>query len=252
MDQAYALEYRNLYQRHWWWRAREEFILETLQRELSGAGGNEEGPVAAARDRSILDVGCGDGLFFDRLQSLGQVMGVEGDPNTMSPEGRWRDQIHCQWFDRRFRPSRQFDCILMLDILEHMPDPVAALEHARSLMKPDGFLVATVPAFMALWTSHDEVNHHEIRYTKSSFHPLVENAGFRLTDSTYLYHWTCPVKLAIRAKEWLFTTSTQPPSVPPSWLNALCLGLSKLEQATISRWSLPFGSSLMVVARADG
>jgi len=56
MDVAYARRYRELYERHWWWRAREHVILDTLRR-IEPPGGFP----------SILDIGCGDGLFFDRL-----------------------------------------------------------------------------------------------------------------------------------------------------------------------------------------
>ena len=238
MDQAYAIEYRELYHRHWWWRSREEEILRQMTNLLP-----------TTKTHSILDVGCGDGLFFEKLQSFGAVTGVEADPNTMTPDGPWRSQIHCQLFDERFQPNQQYDAILMLDILEHMPDPAAALTHAHCLLNENGFLFATVPAFNTLWTSHDELNHHEIRYSKKTFLPLVTAAGFRPIQSRYLFHWTCPVKLAIRLKENFFGATPTPPQVPSSLVNQVCLGLSRLEQATISRWPMPFGSSLMVIAR---
>ncbi len=241
MDQAYAISYRELYQRHWWWRSREDMILQQLERCLMPDGQN-----------AILDVGCGDGLFFEELQKFGWVTGVEADPNTITADGRWRNQIHCQMFGKEFQPAQRFDAILMLDILEHMSDPESALKHARSLLTKNGFLIATVPAFNSLWTSHDDLNHHVVRYSRKTFHPLIESGGFELTQSRYLFHWTCPIKLAIRVKEQLLGATPKPPEVPSPWLNQLCLGLSKLEQATISRLPMPFGSSLMVVAQSTG
>lgn len=241
MDQAYAIEYRDLYQRHWWWRSREQEILQQLDRLLGSTD-----------DNAILDVGCGDGLFFEQLQRFGTVTGVEADPNTMTPDGPWRNQIHCQLFDESFQPDQKFDTILMLDILEHMPDPEAALKHARGLLTANGFLIATVPAFNSLWTSHDDLNHHVIRFTKGTFHPLINAGGFTAVQSRYLFHWTCPVKLAIGLKERMFGAQPKPPQVPSTLVNQICWGLSKLEQATISRLPLPFGSSLMVIAKSAG
>ncbi len=241
MDQAYAIEYRNLYQNHWWWRSREDEILQQL-----------EGVLDPNRENAILDVGCGDGLFFEPLQRFGSVTGVESDSNTMTPDGPWRDQIHCQLFDEQFQPNRKYDAILMLDILEHMPDAESALRHARSLLADDGVLIATVPAFNSLWTSHDDLNHHVVRYTKKSFGPLIAAGGFTPIRSRYLFHWTCPVKLAIRFKEWILGSKPKSPEVPSPFVNQVCLALSKLEQATISRLGMPFGSSLMVIAnRSD-
>lgn len=238
MDQAYAIEYRNLYQRHWWWRSREEEILRQLDCMLGREG-----------NKSILDVGCGDGLFFDQLQTYGSVTGVEADPNTMSSDGRWRNNIYCQLFDETFQPNKQFDAILMLDILEHMPDAPAAITHARNLLTDDGILIATVPAFNSLWTSHDDLNHHVIRYKKTTFCPMIEQADFELLSSRYLFHWTCPAKLVIRLKEKIFGANPKSPEVPPDWVNRICLGLTRLEHATISRLPMLFGSSLMVIAK---
>lgn len=237
MDQAYALGYRELYHRHWWWRAREEEILSQLDKRFGSASNKE-----------ILDVGCGDGLFFGKLQKFGKVTGVEADPDTMTPDGPWRGAIYCQRFDTSFQPERRYDAILMLDILEHLPDPAGALSHASTLLRSDGFLLATVPAFNQLWTSHDDINHHEIRYTRRSFLPLVRSSGFVPAHVRYLYHWTCPVKLMIRLKEKLFGAKLESPKVPPEWLNQVCYGLSRLEQFTVSRLPMPFGSSLLVIA----
>ena len=40
----------------------------------------------------VLDVGCGDGLFFDRLERFGRVEGLEPDPSLVT-DPRWRDRI---------------------------------------------------------------------------------------------------------------------------------------------------------------
>src|SRR2546426_671635 len=53
VEPEYAVRYRDLYRRHWWWRARERLILDVLRRLRPGAGWS-----------AILDVGCGDGLFL--------------------------------------------------------------------------------------------------------------------------------------------------------------------------------------------
>jgi 2-polyprenyl-3-methyl-5-hydroxy-6-metoxy-1,4-benzoquinol methylase len=236
MDHAYALEYRNLYERHWWWRSREEFILKQLTHYLQGESNN------------ILDVGCGDGLFFNRLQRFGNVTGVEADPATMSMDGPWRNRIHCRPFDASFRPHQNYEAILMLDVLEHLPDASGALAHVNTLLSDRGFIIATVPAFNSLWTSHDDLNHHVIRYTKKTFFPLFKENGLRIIESKYLFHWTCPVKLMIRAKEMLFGSTPKTRQVASPLLNSILLALTQLEQATVSRWNMPFGSSLMVIA----
>ena len=68
MEPEYASQYRKLYEEHWWWRARERFVLGELQRNRPDGGFG-----------SILDIGCGDGLFFAPLSEFGEVEGVEPD-----------------------------------------------------------------------------------------------------------------------------------------------------------------------------
>jgi SAM-dependent methyltransferase len=237
MDERYARNYRELFEHHWWWRARESQILETLARMRPG---NRWG--------SILDVGCGDGLFFEKLESMGRVEGVEMDPIGLDPKGRWVERIHVCPFDRTFQPGRNYQLILMLDVLEHLADPVAGLRRAVELLEPDGTILITVPAFPSLWTRHDDLNHHYRRYTRRTLEALAGEAGARIHRSRYFFHWTGPVKLVMHFKERLFGSSDRIPQVPAAWLNRLLYQLSRAEQGVFRSIPVPFGSSLIAVA----
>lgn len=238
METAYAERYRELYTRHWWWRARERLIVSTL-RSLEPAAGW----------RSILDVGCGDGLFFDRLAELGDVQGVEADASLVDPRGKWASRIRIAPFDETFRTAERFALITMLDVLEHLPDARAALRHAATLLEPDGTLVVTVPAFPALWTSHDALNHHVQRFTIRTLGAVAHDAGIAPVSMRYFYFWTCPVKLLIRLKERTLGSAPAPPRVPAAPINRALYAASVIEQATLGRLPMPFGSSLLMVAR---
>jgi SAM-dependent methyltransferase len=238
MDTNYATQYRTLYQSHWWWRAREAAILREVGERLTPNGSH-----------NILDVGCGDGLLFDRLAPFGRIEGVEIDPLTVSPDGPWRDRIHIGAFDESFQPERRFDLILMLDVLEHLPRPADALRHAASLLTRDGVLLITVPAFRSLWTSHDDLNRHYTRYTKKSFAELAGASGVQINEMRYLFHWVFPAKLAVRLKERLVPPRIASPTVPPAWINYLLTAVTHVEQATLSRLPMPFGTSLAAVCR---
>ncbi|MBA3484566.1 MAG: class I SAM-dependent methyltransferase [Pirellulales bacterium] len=241
MDSSYAATYRTLYENHWWWRAREAAITREIEMLFEADGSHD-----------ILDVGCGDGLMFERLAPYGRIEGVEIDPAAVAPNSRWRDQIHFGPFDGSIRSDRRYDLILLLDVLEHLPDPTAALKHARALLKPQGALLMTVPAFNILWTSHDDLNHHFTRYTKRSFHALAVAAGIRLQRMRYLFHWTFPAKLVVRCKEAVFPTAATPPRLPPPLVNTMLTVMSKCEQASLGRLPVPFGSSLLAVGRPSG
>jgi SAM-dependent methyltransferase len=242
MDADYGAHYRELFLRHWWWRARERVIVEALKARQPATGwGN------------VLDVGCGDGLFFDELAKLpgvGLVEGVEPAADLVSPDGPHRSQIHVSPFDASFDVGRRYSLVVMLDVLEHLPDPAASLRHALSLLEPDGVFLATVPAFMSLWTRHDELNHHYTRYDKASFGALAGRAGLRIDESRYFFHWTAVAKLATRLKEALIPGEPASPAVPPAPVNRALYALSRIEERLLGRVPLPFGSSLLVVGGA--
>jgi len=240
MDRAYALRYRELYEHHWWWRAREELILETLR---GWKGPETRGP--------ILDVGCGDGLFFEKLEQFGRVEGIEMDPTGIRRDGPWASRIWVGPFDESFSPGKRYALVLLLDVLEHLPDPLAALRRAVELLEPEGILLLTVPALPILWTSHDELNHHYVRYTRSSLTDLAARAGVRLLSSRYFFGWTVPVKLAVRVEESLLSANPAPPSIPPAWLNRALYRISRLEERLFRHIPLPLGSSLLAIAARE-
>lgn len=235
MDAEYAAAYRELFERHWWWRAREALILRVLRRLRAG---REPG--------RVLDVGCGDGLFFGALAEFGEVEGVESDASLLTPGSPHRGRIHVGPFDAGYRPGHRFALIVMLDVLEHLPDADGALRHARSLLEPGGRLVVTVPAFPALWTHHDELNRHFVRYTRRTFRAAAQGAGLRVEEMRYFFHWTAPAKLAVRAKERLLGPGG-PERLPSPALNRALYLLSRAEQAALGSLPLPFGTSLLAV-----
>jgi SAM-dependent methyltransferase len=241
MDADYGRQYRELYERHWWWRAREAALLETLNRIRPSAGWPR-----------ILDIGCGDGLFFDRLREFGEVEGIEPSAELVNPAGVHRQRIHVRPFDESFQPANRYSLILMLDVLEHLDDPVGALRHAVRLLSSGGTMLITVPAFNLLWTNHDVINHHRVRYTRSSFREVARQAGFRIDREQYWFQWIFPVKVAGRLVERALGSQPAPAQVPPAWINDTLYRLSRLEHRLLNPLRPPFGSSLMVVGGRSG
>jgi SAM-dependent methyltransferase len=238
VDREYGNRYHDLYEKHWWWRARTKYIVDTLWRYRPQSGWT-----------TVLDIGCGDTLFFGRLKEFGDVEGVEPCRELVSPDNPDRSRIHICPFDEHFAPGKSYSLILMLDVLEHLPDPVAALKHAMELLEPQGTFIATVPSFMALWTNHDLLNHHFTRYTKQSFREIAKGAGLEIEEERYFYHWAFLPKIGIRLAERALRLKPKPPIVGKGWTNEFLYGISRLEQVVLSWLPIPFGSSLMVVGK---
>ena len=236
MEIEYGLAYREMYERHWWFRTREDFLLRYLRENKLGCRGN------------ALDVGCGDGLFLDRLSELGcQPFGLEVDARLVSAETHKKHKIHIGYLDSNFQPEEKFDLILMLDVLEHIENDVEALQHVRRCLAPDGVLVITVPAFSWLWTYHDDINHHFRRYTSKSLNRSVGAAGLSMNVSRYFYSWLIPLKLIVQWKEKLLGVSKATPKIPGKQMNRLFEGIARLEQNLTRRLPVPAGSSLFAV-----
>lgn len=234
MDPAYAERYRDLAARHWWWRARNDCVRGEVTRLLG-----------TRRDARVLDIGCGDGVLFPFLSTFGHVEGIEPDPAVVSPESPWRSRIRITPFDESFVSSTRFDLILMLDVLEHLDDASAAVRRAGELLREGGTLLVTVPAFLMLWTHHDELNRHVTRFTRRRLAGVAGGAGMEIESSWYLFHWLFFAKLFERARECL--TGPRPAAeVPAGWINDAMYRVCRLEQHVAGR-VLPFGSSLVAV-----
>jgi len=238
VDPAYAAAYPRLYARHWWWRAREEFLLRRFRRILPADG-----------RRRILDVGCGDGVLLDRLGGWGHAEGIEPDATTLGPDAAHR-RIHLGPFDASFRPAEPFDLVLFLDVLEHLDDPVASLARARELLRTGGRVFVSVPAFPLLWTRHDTLNHHRRRYTKGTLAVGAAAAGLTVEWARYGFFSVGIAKLLVRAKEGIVTGTPTPPALPVAPLNTLARLVVDIDLAASELVPMPFGSSLFAVLRA--
>ena len=239
MKEDYADGYATLYRTHWWWRAREHVLLDEITSLVGGR----------PRPLRVLDVGCGAGLFFDALAHLGEIQGIEADGSLVAQAGRWQSQITHGSLDNSFAPAHRFDLVLMLDVLEHLHDPVTPLKRAHSLMTPDGSLIVTVPALRWLWTRHDDLNEHVTRYARRELTDLLTGAGWHVAKTEFLFASLVPGKLAVRALEAITRPEPTSPRVPSPFINRMSQRWLELESSC--RSVLPIGTSLLAVAHPN-
>jgi 2-polyprenyl-3-methyl-5-hydroxy-6-metoxy-1,4-benzoquinol methylase len=238
LDPEYGRHYRELYEKHWWWRAREETLVEELRKRLPQNS-----------NLSILDVGCGDALFFDRLRQFGEVEGIEPAAELVDPNGPNRAQITVAPFDANFQPGKSYDLILLLDVLEHVDAPEQTLRQALSLLRSGGLVVVTVPAFKVLWTQHDRLNQHRTRFTKGSFDRVARASGMKIVASRYFFIWLFAAKLVLRVVEAILPPNPGIPRIPSPAVNDLLYHLSCIEEKFTRTLPIPVGSSLLVVGQ---
>jgi ubiquinone/menaquinone biosynthesis C-methylase UbiE len=95
-------------------------------------------------------------------------------------------------------PQQSFDIVIMLDVLEHIEDDLAFLQHdVVPRLRPEGHVVMSVPAHPSLFTSHDTFLGHYRRYTRRQ---LLDVSGkfFSNNQNGYLFTSLVLVRLLQR------------------------------------------------------
>ncbi len=230
---------------HWWYRGRREIVRSELER------------LPLPSDAEVLDAGCGSGRTLEDLVAYGTVQGVELDPDAAAyAAARGCGEVKIGTLEDLPWDDDTFDLITCLDVLEHVPDDHGALGELRRVTKPGGWLLATVPAYPALWSLHDKANYHFRRYTRRSFRAAVVGAGWevrRMTSfNSLLLAPAAVVRIAQRRRE---PDSDYSPELEmgPKWLN----GLLERPLMAEARWlaggrTLPAGLSLLALLRNPG
>jgi SAM-dependent methyltransferase len=96
--------------------------------------------------RTLLDVGAHVGKFLKIASARGWMAeGIEMNPQTAAYARRTGATIHQMDLRSFSRFGRTFDAVTLTDVLEHIPDPRAALETAARLVAPDGWVAVKVP-----------------------------------------------------------------------------------------------------------
>jgi SAM-dependent methyltransferase len=76
--------------------------------------------------------------------------------------------------------GESFDTVLMINVLEHVPDETIALENVRNSLVQGGRAVILVPQNPKLYNSLDEALEHRERYTADGLRTSLERAGFHV------------------------------------------------------------------------
>jgi 2-polyprenyl-3-methyl-5-hydroxy-6-metoxy-1,4-benzoquinol methylase len=148
--------------------------------------------VPAVTGGRLLDVGCGNGVFAARMRSLGwEVTGVEPDAAAAAAAREvFALPVHGGPLESAALPAASFDAITLVHVIEHIPDPVAALTECRRLLKPGGLLVAVTPNILSLgrrvfgvhWM-HWDVPRHRYLFSPASLAQVAQRAGLRTVQS---------------------------------------------------------------------
>lgn len=247
MEEAAYRQFVELEERHFWFLGRRAIFAHLLERQLDGR-----------RDLRILDVGCGAGGMLEMLARYGEVTGIDTSPELI-------DFCHERGFERTrvgsaYEPPVEpgsIDLLTMFDTLEHIPDDRLALDRSRTALAPGGMLFASVPAYQFLYANNDRVAHHQRRYTARRLKRALLEAGLAPVKVTYfnsiLFPVILPVVLMKKVHERLVDPGdrTNLSHEPHPVLNRALAATMASERRVLARYNLPFGHSIIAIARTS-
>lgn len=237
-------EYGKLFEhedQYWWFVARRRLALSLVQRHLRHGSAQV----------TVADVGCGTGAVLAELGPAEHAIGLDASPLALQ-FCRKRGLAALALGDAEALPlrSESVDVVIALDIVEHVEhDDIALSEFFRSL-RPAGLLVMSVPAFRWLWGPHDVALMHFRRYKRSELQSRLRKAGFIVERISYSVFLLFPAVIVIRLMD-KFRRGPAKVSLPvlPKWLNRLLIRVQHWESLVALRMTLPWGSSVVAVAR---
>ncbi len=118
----------------------EGFRIRAILRELK-----------ATRKGRFLEIGCGFGFVLEKIDirsGFARCAGLDlSRPSLKAARGRLGSTLPLIEGDAMALPFRNgtFDAVLLTEVIEHVPDPVAVLKEAARVIAPGGVLLVTAP-----------------------------------------------------------------------------------------------------------
>jgi len=168
-----------------WWIASRFLYLKKAVKEVSG------------EQISVLEYGFGSGQnlwFLSQQNKVNEIFGVDIF---------WKDSMKLPFESKKVVVSNQdqekeVDFIVAMDVLEHIESDFNAVYDWSKKLKSGGSIFITVPAFLMLWSKHDEYLGHKRRYLKKELDLLMETVGFEKIYSHYIFAPFFPIVYLVR------------------------------------------------------
>jgi SAM-dependent methyltransferase len=245
-----AHEYQTLFEfegYYWWYRGLHQILLDTvLSFKLSA-------------DVPVLDAGCGTGQNLVNI-ARNVTSKAYGFDYSAHAAGFWTrrglDGACVASINEIPFPDQFFQAVVSVDVLECQEvDEAKACTEMFRVLKPGGYLVVVVPAYD--WLMNPE--HHKAvgavrRYTRGRIRTILEQQGLEVIRTTHLFGSVFPAVASYRLVDRFRSNSSD--HIPrsdlkplPAAANSILLRIVDLERRFLKHWDVPFGSSIMAVAR---
>ncbi|MBL8062167.1 MAG: class I SAM-dependent methyltransferase [Anaerolineales bacterium] len=229
-------------ERHWWYLGMASITRALLNRW-----------VKPERCLNILDAGCGTGAAMTTyLSEYGDVTGVDlyAEAVTVARKRNASRLVRASVLDLPLAPAF-FDLVTSFDVLYErgVSDEICALNEFYRVLKPGGQVLVRLPAYNWLRGRHDERVHTRRRFTRGLLKSLLEQSSFQVQHLSYANMFLFPLALAKRIGERFVPPSDNESDFAVGGLNNIFRRILSWEAPIASRWGLPYGLSVIAIAR---
>ncbi len=210
----------------------------------------------------IFDIGGGNGYVCAGLLDAGfkAVLIEPGQAGASNAKKRGVQTVVCATTDTARIATESLPAVGLFDVIEHMEDDVAFLGSIRKLMRPNGMLYATVPAYRMLWSHEDIIAGHYRRYSRKTISKALSSSGFQVVYASHFFQLlplpifllrTLPYKLGISRQNQVAANMARDHKAGSRALNRILASAHGREIRKISAGSeMGFGGSCILAARA--
>jgi SAM-dependent methyltransferase len=231
-----------------WCRSRNRILRQIVERYTD-----------RSRQLAMLEIGCGIGGVIAELRHISNLsltaseVYIQGLQYARSrfPEV---DFIQLDAADMPFRD--EFDVVGAFDVLEHIQADERVIEGVHQALRPGGVFVVTVPQYQWMWSTLDEIARHKRRYSRRGLLSKLRARRFDVLFCSSFVTTLFPAMAASRllsrmrpAQADIRKAFASEVTLPPV-ANRLCDWVMRIDEGALNAGiSLPFGGSLLVVAR---
>jgi len=218
---------------YFWFKGKTDLIHTFMKKKFSGN-----------KDLKILNIGAGTGDDLKILHQFGKNYVIDIDANALSVI----DNSLCedkQQADACALPYENdfFDVVISCDVFEHIEDHIKAISEVHRVLKPNGILLFTVPAFQSIYSSHDKALDHFRRYSKKTIGEALSPFSKKK-----FYFWNT-IMFPAAATSRILRKNAKPKVDNPQmgkFMNSIMYRILKVDNFLIKRnLSLPAGLSIV-------
>jgi SAM-dependent methyltransferase len=216
----------------WWHLARNRIVANAIK-------------TFAKPEPVVLDVGCGRGIAVKYLRDEGiDCVGVELAKPLAIKGADQHIRVGMNALDIPRAERKRYDTILLLDVIEHISDPVEFLQNIADAFPNLSHIIFTVPACQELWSDYDKFCGHYRRYTAEMVRTLSHQIHCKLAWQSYFFHLMyVPAWVFLKLKMKRSVKNTAPHGVS-KWVHRLIYFFMSLDYQLLPRSAV--GTSILV------